>query len=148
MSSVGKYNPELKIYFPGIDTPTTNEGFSPSVVVVCLFQGSKFWWRILSNWWRSLFYISKNSFRTTWRSMVFNPFHFYVHENLTDQLVFKVGEFHWFSKQGDKVNNLKQGDTEKINCKAGRYWMLFSIVIFAIAMSAKKHFFLLFFQNF
>ena len=41
-SSVGKYNPELKIYFPGIDTPTTNEGFSPSVVVVCQFQGSKF----------------------------------------------------------------------------------------------------------
>ena len=72
-SSVGKYNPELKIYFPGIDTPTTNEGFSPSVVVVCQFQGSKFWWRILSNWWRSLFYISKNSFRTTWRAMVFNP---------------------------------------------------------------------------
>ena len=56
-------------------------------MVVCQFQGSKFWWRILSNWWRSLFYTSKNSFRTTWRTMVFNPFHFYVHENLTDQLV-------------------------------------------------------------
>jgi hypothetical protein len=53
--------------------------------------------------------------------MVFNPFHFFVHENLTDQLVFKVGEINWFSKQGDKVNNLKQGDTEKIKCKAGRY---------------------------
>ena len=53
--------------------------------------------------------------------MVFNPFHFYVHENLTDQLVFKVGEFNWFSKQGDKVNNSKQGDTEKIKFKAGRY---------------------------
>jgi hypothetical protein len=62
--------------------------------------------------------------------MVFNPFHFYIHENLTDQLVFKVGEFNWFSKQGDKVNNPKQGDTEKIKFKAGRYWMLFSIVIF------------------
>jgi hypothetical protein len=44
--------------------------------------------------------------------MASNPFHFYVHENLTDQLVFKAGEFNWFSKQGDKVNNSKQGDTE------------------------------------
>jgi hypothetical protein len=33
-----------------------------------------------------------------------------------------VGEINWFSKQGDKVNNLKQGDTEKIKCKARRYW--------------------------
>ncbi len=31
-SSVGKYNPELKIYFPGIDTPTTNEGVRVSDV--------------------------------------------------------------------------------------------------------------------
>ncbi len=47
-SSVGKYNPELKIYFPGIDTPTTrvlwlcvnsrevnfDEGFYPTDDVV------------------------------------------------------------------------------------------------------------------
>jgi hypothetical protein len=37
-----KKSPVIKIYFPGNDTPTTNEGFSPSVVVVCHFQGRKF----------------------------------------------------------------------------------------------------------
>jgi hypothetical protein len=33
-------NPQLfrKLYFPGNDTPTTNEGFSPSVVGVYHFQ--------------------------------------------------------------------------------------------------------------
>jgi hypothetical protein len=37
-----KKSPVIKIYFPGNDTPTTNKGFSPSVVVVCHFQGKKF----------------------------------------------------------------------------------------------------------
>jgi hypothetical protein len=82
-----------------------------------------------------------------------NPFHFYFHENLTDQLVFKAGRSTWNAKQGDKVNNLKQGDTEENKMQSReilKNWMLWkprSIMIFAIAMSAKKRFFNYFFSS-
>ena len=56
-----KKNPVFKIYFPRNDTPTTHEGFSPSAVVMCHFQGRKFYKGFFSNQWYIIFYITQVS---------------------------------------------------------------------------------------